>query len=138
MAVKFHGSGEDRVNFLALSASKLTHFHVWCPQILPKCSCERSSRQNRSVKSRQRKVMDLDVTDLGVSGPMIPFCATDALRGRVTPVFNHFSKHLSSVLGRTELCHEVRNPGPQKPQIIRNENHHSALFGNLGTSEIVA
>ena len=27
-----------------------------------------------------------------------------------------FSKHLSSVLGRTELCHEVRNPGPQNPK----------------------
>ena len=26
----------------------------------------------------------------------------------------HFSKHLSSVSGRTELCHEVRNPGPKK------------------------
>ena len=32
---------------------------------------------------------------------------------------------LSSVLGRTELCHEVQNPGPQKTQIICNENHHS-------------
>ena len=41
---------------------------------------------------------------------------------------DHFSKHLSSVLGRAELCHEVRNPGPQKPQIIRNENHHLALL----------
>ena len=41
---------------------------------------------------------------------------------------DHFSKHPSSVLGRTELCHKVRNPGPQKPQIIRNENHHLALF----------
>ena len=39
-----------------------------------------------------------------------------------------FSKHLSSVLGRTELCHEVRNPGPQKRQIIRDENHHLALL----------
>ena len=28
--------------------------------------------------------------------------------------FNHFLKHLSSVLGRTELCHEVWNPGPPK------------------------
>ena len=27
---------------------------------------------------------------------------------------HHFSKHLGSVLGRTELCHEVRNPGPPK------------------------
>ena len=33
-----------------------------------------------------------------------------------------------SVLERTELCHEVRNCGPQKPQIIRNESHHLALF----------
>ena len=34
---------------------------------------------------------------------------------------DHFSKHLSSVLGRTELCREVQNPGPQKPEVIRNE-----------------
>ena len=40
------------------------------------------------------------------------------LWGRVTPFLDHFSKHLSSVLGRTELCHEVRNPRPQKPEII--------------------
>ena len=40
----------------------------------------------------------------------------------------HFPKHLNSVLGRTELCHEVWNPRPQKPQIIRNENHHLALL----------
>ena len=33
-----------------------------------------------------------------------------------------FCQHLSSVLGRTELCHEVRNPRPQTPQIIRNAN----------------
>ena len=36
--------------------------------------------------------------------------------------------HLSSVLGRTELCHEVWSSGPQKPQIISNENHHLALL----------
>ena len=45
---------------------------------------------------------------------------------------DHFSKaeskHVSSVLGWTELCHEVWNPGPQKTQIIHNENHHVALF----------
>ena len=29
---------------------------------------------------------------------------------------DHFAKHLSSVLGRTELCHEVRNPGPKNPK----------------------
>ena len=52
----------------------------------------------------------------GFSGPRIPFCATGALWGRVTPFLDHFSKHLSSVLGRTELCHEVRNPGPLKPR----------------------
>ena len=33
----------------------------------------------------------------------------------------HFSKHPSSVSGRTELCHEVRNPKSRKSQIIRNE-----------------
>ena len=31
-------------------------------------------------------------------------------------------------MGRTELCHEARNPRPQEPQITRNENHHLALF----------
>ena len=40
-AMKFHGNvrGEVRVNFLALVASK-PHFHVWCLQIVPNCSCE--------------------------------------------------------------------------------------------------
>ena len=58
---------------------------------------------------------DLDVTDLGSSGPRIPLCATGALWGRVTPFSRSLSKRPSSVLGRTELCHEVRNPGPPKP-----------------------
>ena len=31
-------------------------------------------------------------------------------------LLDHFSKHLSSVLGRTELCHEVWNPRPEKPK----------------------
>ena len=44
------------------------------------------------------------------------------------PFFYHFSVHLSSVLGRTELCHEIWTPGPQKPQDISNENHHLALI----------
>ena len=64
----------------------------------------------------------------GFFGPRIAFPATGALRGRATPFFYHFSVHLSSVLGRTELCHEVWTPGPPKPQIIRNENHHLALL----------
>ena len=58
----------------------------------------------------------------GFFGPRIAFPATGALWGRATPFFYHFSVHLSSVLGRTELCHEVWTPGPQKPQIINNEN----------------
>ena len=64
----------------------------------------------------------------GFFGPRIAFRATDALWGRATPFFYHFSVHLSIVLGRTELCHEVWTPGPQKPQIINNENHHLALL----------
>ena len=79
--------------------------------------------------SRHRQVTDLDVTVLGFFGPRIAFPATGALRrGRATPFFYHFSVHLSSVLGRTELCHEVWTPGPPKPQIINNENHHLALL----------
>ena len=55
--------------------------------------------------------------------------ARQVLCGDASRLFlDHFSEHLSSALGLTELCHEVRNPGPQKPEIIRNENHHLALF----------
>ena len=71
----------------------------------------------------------------GFCGPRIAFRATGALWGRATPFFYHFSVHLSSVLGRTELCHEVWTPGPQKPQIISNENHHLALFDPTSFSE---
>ena len=39
-----------------------------------------------SANSKHRQVTDLDVTDLGFSGPRIPFCATGALWGRVTPL----------------------------------------------------
>ena len=54
--------------------------------------------------------------------------ARQVLCGDTSRLFIYdFAKHLGSVLGQTELCHEVRNPGPQKPQIIRNENHHVAL-----------
>ena len=64
----------------------------------------------------------------GFFGPRIAFRATGALWGRATPFFYHFSVRLSSALGRTELCHEVWTPRPQKTQIISNENHHLALF----------
>ena len=70
----------------------------------------------------------------GFFGPRIAFRATGALWGRATPFFYHFSVHLSSVLGRTELCHEVWTPGPQKPQIISNENHHLALLEKRGSA----
>ena len=40
---------------------------------------------NADTKIKHRQVTDLDVTDLGVSGPGIPFFATGALWGRVTP-----------------------------------------------------
>ena len=55
--------------------------------------------------------------------------ARQVLCGDASRLFlKHFPKHLSSVLGRTELSHEVRDPRPQKHQIIRNEDHHLALF----------
>ena len=58
--------------------------------------------------------------------------ARQALCGDASRLFlDHFSKHPSSVLGWTELCHEVWRPGSQNPQIIRNENHHLALFDIL-------
>ena len=55
--------------------------------------------------------------------------ARQVLCGDASRLFlDYFPKQLSSVLGRTELCHEVRNPAPQKPQIISTENHHLALL----------
>ena len=74
----------------------------------------------------------------GFSGPRIPFHATGALGDASRLFLDHFCKHLPSVLGRTELCHEVRIPRPQKPQIIRNENHYLALLeSSLPFSETV-
>ena len=88
------------------------------------------------VTARHRQVTDLDVTVLGLSGPGLP-SARQVLCGDAPRLFSlcHFSVRLSSVLGRTELCHEVWTPGPQKPQIISNENHHLAL---LVTDTVVA
>ena len=75
-----------------------------------------SSENSCSENFKRRRVKDLDVMDLGFWGPGIPFWTTGALWGRVTPFRDHCSKHLSSVLGRTELCHEVRNPRPKNPK----------------------
>ena len=38
---------------------------------------------------------------------------------------DHFAKHLSSVLGRTELCHEVRNPGPHSLKLILSKRAYT-------------
>ena len=58
----------------------------------------------------------------GFQGPAFR-SARQVLCGDASCLFlDHFCKRLSSVLGWTELCHEVRNPGPQTSQIIRNEN----------------
>ena len=35
------------------------------------------------AQAKHRQVTDLDLMDLGFSGPRIPFCATGALWGRV-------------------------------------------------------
>ena len=75
-------------------------------------------------KTRHRQVTDLDVTVLGFSGPGLPFPRQVLCGDAPRLFFFHFSVHLSSVLGRTELCHEVWTPGPQNS----NENHHLALL----------
>ena len=80
-------------------------------------------------KIQHRQVTDLGVTDLGFCNPGFQL-VRQVLCGDASRLFlDHLSKHLSSVLGWTELCHEVRNPGLQKRQFIGNENHHLALFG---------
>ena len=68
----------------------------------------------------------------GFFGPRIAFPATGALWGRATPFFYHFSVHLSSVLGRTELCNEVWTPGPPKTP------NHQQRKPPLDTVRIVA
>ena len=80
--------------------------------------------------TKHRQVTDLDVVDLGFCGPRIESfqLARQVLCGDASRLcLDYFSKHLSSVLRRTELS---RGPEswPQKPQIIRKENHHLALF----------
>ena len=42
--------------------------------------------------------------------------ARQVLCGDASRLFSMTSKRLSGVMGRTELCHKARNPGPQKPQ----------------------
>ena len=68
----------------------------------------------RMIQARQ--VTDLDVTDLGFSGPRIPVCATAALWERVTPFSRSlfFSEHLSSVLGRNFVTRSGI-PAPKRP-----------------------
>ena len=64
-----------------------------------------------------------------VFGAQESVLARQLLCGDASRLFlDYLSKHLSSVLGRTELCHDVWNLGPQKPHITCNENHHLALF----------
>ena len=88
----------------------------------------RRARQNRRQNSSTAKLRICTLRIWGFRGPGFR-SARQVLCGDASrPFLDHFYKHLSSVLGRTELCHEVRNPGPQKPQIIRNENHHLALL----------
>ena len=91
-------------------------------------NADKRQETRRGEQSRHLQVTDLDVTVLGFSGPGLP-SARQVLCGDAPRLFfYHFSVHLSSVLGRTELCHEVWTPGPPKPQIISNANHHLALL----------
>ena len=62
--------------------------------------------------------MVLDVTDLVLFGPRIPFCAAGGLCGDASHLFlDHLSKH-SSVLGRggqSSVTVRSRIPGPKNP-----------------------
>ena len=72
---------------------------------------------------KYRQVMDLDVRIAAFAGPGFR-SARQVPCGDASRVFlDHLSEHLSSVLGRRETD-RVWNPGPQKPPIIRNKNHH--------------
>ena len=57
-----------------------------CPSTLEGVVQERFSREKNAPPPwlKHRQVTDLDVTDVGVVGAQIPFCATGALWGRVT------------------------------------------------------
>ena len=60
-----------------------------------------------------RQVTDVDVTDLGFSGPRIPFCATGALWGRVTPFSRSLfqaSKQLSAPKSQRFLRFAIAMP----------------------------
>ena len=141
-------------NFAGISRGrpKSLRKKVWVQFSFPKKSglskCGRTQNTQKSANERKRnlvyakerkaaplpdtaKFTDLDVTVLGFSGPGLPSARQVLCGGRATPFLYHFSAHLSSVLGRTELCHEVWTPGPQKPQIISNENHHWALLDSV-------
>ena len=61
-------------------------------------------------------VTDLDVTDLVLFRPRIPFCKEDALWGGVAHACGQISKHVDVVWGLTELCKGSGTPRPQKPK----------------------
>ena len=83
--------------------------------------------------------MDLNVTDLVFSGTGFRSARQVPCGDASRLLLDRFSKCLSStrVLGRTELCHWVWNARPQQHQVIRNDNHHLALFdfGHFQDSE---
>ena len=87
----------------------------------------KSPGKQRIKKRGVKRFLKVTDPDLGFSGPRIPFCAAGALWGLVTPFLDHFSKHLSSVLGRTDLYHEVRNPRPQNQE--RKSSPKSKFWG---------
>ena len=92
-------------------------------------SCQRQMCYSQYFGSSTAKLRIWTLRIWGFAGPGFR-CARQVLCGNASCSFLcHFSKHLSSVLGRTDLCHDVRNHGPPRPQIIRDEDHHLALLG---------
>ena len=102
---------------------------VSAPHVAATSYCDPSRHANVVTYSSTAKLRIWTLRIWGFRGPGSR-SARQLLCGDASRLFlDHFAKHLSSGLGRTELCHEVRNPGPQKPQIIRNQDHHLALLG---------
>ena len=96
------------------------------------CKGKRKSLPTERIKHRQ-------VYGFGFCRPRNPFCATGALWDASHLFRDHFSNLIASkqCLRGGQLCHEVWNPRPQKPQ-IKSFATEKSRYGRSKTQKTVA
>ena len=102
--------------------------------------CTRAGQEVRQpfILSRTAKLRIWTLRIWCLKGPMIPFCMADALwPGTTLKTLVWALSMRAVVLGLTELCTGVWNPG-LKPQIIDSENNDLVLLDHGRKSNIIS